>query len=145
MDTLRASSALSAVPPPQTNEEGVRLPAEAAAFDLGTDVEPIQESDAAMSSRISALLARLQGSQLVQPRPVKRAGTPPLFEPVSEDIQVEDDDPPAPSAPAISTQSHAKEPRHVDYRSMPYVQSLSRIENLLKDPHASEVIMKVRG
>lgn len=97
-----------------------------------------------MSSRISALLARLQGSQLVQPGPVERAVSPPLFEPFGEYIQVTDDDPSAPSAPVISTQSQAKEPLHVDYRSMPYVQSLSRIENLLKDPHASQLITKVQ-
>lgn len=77
LDTLQALSALSAVLPPQANEQAVRLPAEAAAFDLGTGVEPIQESDAAMSSRIGALLARLQGSQMVQPSFVERAGSPP--------------------------------------------------------------------
>lgn len=91
----RASSALSAVPPPQPNEQAARLPAETAASDLAQAVESIQESDAAMSSRSGALLARLQGAQLVQPRPVERAGSPLGSEPFSEDVHVLEDSPSA--------------------------------------------------
>ncbi|KAG8934195.1 hypothetical protein FRC01_004528 [Tulasnella sp. 417] len=147
LERLRSSTAYANTlagpqPPEHSNPSGSPpLPPAPSSPEPQPDTTPeIQADSSGVSSRISSLLSRLrpQTSQVSNTEPsVSRVPEPKAINHANEDMtigsMVDDES-------VYITQPMPK----VDYRSLTYVESLSRVEELLKDPRAAEALLDLK-